>query len=147
MKINVHEIPSTGLSLEETGTGAEFDLAGPGMVFTQLVTIRAEVQKIDGVVEIALTVKSAFTCNCDRCLEKMSRALQTAVTVLRPVKGESEIDITQLAREEVLLGYPQKWLCRDDCKGLCVQCGRNLNKDFCNCRKQETSSPFDGLSI
>jgi uncharacterized protein len=36
-------------------------------------------------------------------------------------------------REQVLLAVPLKVICRQDCKGLCPQCGKNLNTESCSC--------------
>jgi len=45
-----------------------------------------------------------------------------------------EIDLGQLMREQFLLSLPMKPLCGDDCKGLCPECGTNLNRATCDCR-------------
>jgi uncharacterized protein len=44
-----------------------------------------------------------------------------------------EIDLAQLMQEQIYLTLPMKPLCRDDCQGLCPQCGTNLNKGACDC--------------
>ena len=40
-------------------------------------------------------------------------------------------------RDYVLLGIPMKKLCKDDCKGLCIKCGKNLNEGDCGCNDEE----------
>ena len=47
-------------------------------------------------------------------------------------EGE-EIDLSPLIREQVLLALPTRPLCKEDCRGLCPQCGANLNRDVCGC--------------
>ena len=44
------------------------------------------------------------------------------------------IDLGQLMREQFYLALPMKPLCREDCQGLCPQCGTNLNRGTCTCR-------------
>jgi uncharacterized protein len=44
-----------------------------------------------------------------------------------------QIDLSELMREQFYLALPMKPLCRDDCKGLCSQCGTNLNTGTCDC--------------
>jgi len=44
-----------------------------------------------------------------------------------------EIDLVQMMREQLYLALPMKPLCRPDCRGLCVQCGTNLNRGTCDC--------------
>ena len=45
-----------------------------------------------------------------------------------------EIDLGQLMREQFYLSLPMKPLCSDDCHGLCVVCGTNLNRGTCDCK-------------
>jgi uncharacterized protein len=44
-----------------------------------------------------------------------------------------QIDLSELMREQFYLALPMKPLCREDCKGLCAQCGTNLNTGTCDC--------------
>ena len=46
---------------------------------------------------------------------------------------QDEIDLGQLMREQFYLSLPMKPLCREDCQGLCGQCGIDLNDDTCEC--------------
>jgi uncharacterized protein len=47
--------------------------------------------------------------------------------------SDDQIDLAELMREQFYLGLPMKPLCRDDCRGLCPQCGTNLNTGTCDC--------------
>ena len=44
-----------------------------------------------------------------------------------------ELDTDQLIREQLELALPARVLCREDCRGLCAQCGTNLNLETCQC--------------
>lgn len=44
-----------------------------------------------------------------------------------------EVDLWPLVREQIILALPTQPLCRDDCRGLCAQCGANLNVTTCAC--------------
>ncbi len=46
---------------------------------------------------------------------------------------DDQIDLNELMREQFYLALPMKPLCREDCKGLCAQCGTNLNTGTCDC--------------
>jgi uncharacterized protein len=46
---------------------------------------------------------------------------------------DDQVDLSELLREQFYLALPMKPLCRDDCKGLCAQCGTNLNTGTCDC--------------
>lgn len=48
---------------------------------------------------------------------------------------DDQIDLSGLVREQFYLALPMKPLCAEDCKGLCPQCGTNLNLSRCGCRQ------------
>ena len=91
---------------------------------------------------------------CARCLEAVSQDVQRDFELLyRPLgsdAGRDELSVTDaeaeigyyqgdgllledVLREQVLLALPLKVTCREDCKGLCPQCGKNLNHEQCSC--------------
>jgi uncharacterized protein len=55
------------------------------------------------------------------------------------------LDLGEDVRQFLILAVPQKLLCRDDCKGLCPECGVNRNKVQCECTTQEIDSRWEGL--
>ena len=59
---------------------------------------------------------------------------------------EGVLDLTELVRTDFLLELPTKVLCREDCQGLCPQCGKNLNFDSCQCKKQSIDPRWEVLS-
>lgn len=66
-------------------------------------------------------------------------------TVVREVNGEDDetflvaengcIELEELATNDILPELPQRYLCREDCRGLCPTCGKNLNEGPCGCRE------------
>jgi uncharacterized protein len=99
-------------------------------------------------------VAATFEVGCARCLEPVVLNVQRNFDLLyRPQgsdAGEAEIPVTSTEaeisyyqgegllledalREQVLLSLPVKTICREDCKGLCPHCGRNLNFEQCSC--------------
>lgn len=57
-----------------------------------------------------------------------------------------EIFLDAVCLELISLGLPVKPLCREDCAGLCTQCGRDLSQGDCDCQKTRAPSPFDVLA-
>jgi DUF177 domain-containing protein len=91
---------------------------------------------------------------CARCLEPVAREVAKRFNLLyRPQgadAGKEELSVTtaeaevgyyqgeallleDVLREQVLLALPIKAICREDCRGLCPHCGKNLNVEQCNC--------------
>jgi uncharacterized protein len=56
-----------------------------------------------------------------------------------------DVDLTPLVREQVLLALTDRPLCREDCRGLCPQCGANLNEKACDCRTERLDPRFAAL--
>lgn len=57
-----------------------------------------------------------------------------------------EIDLGEIVGEEITLALPMRFLCQEDCKGLCPRCGKNLNLGVCSCDGQDDFSPFSVLN-
>jgi uncharacterized protein len=66
-------------------------------------------------------------------------AISEADTEIGYYQGEGVL-LEDALREQVLLATPLKMLCREDCQGLCPQCGRNRNTEPCDC-EQHPSDP------
>ena len=89
---------------------------------------------------------------CARCVEEYDFVLEKDFSVVlvpkRELNAESEleaedldlsfyegkeIDLSPLVQEQIILALPTRPLCREVCKGLCPQCGANLNVQTCTC--------------
>ena len=98
-------------------------------------------------------VKARLTVPCARCLEPATVDVRApfATTFVPAGAGAAatagddpdlatydgdQIDLQELVRQQVLLGIPISTLCRADCKGLCPQCGKELNLGPCGCPSQ-----------
>lgn len=98
-----------------------------------------------------------ITSRCCRCLEPVSINLSAEVDAVfaRQIDPEdpdlyifegSKIDITDAVRDALLLELPYRFLCSEDCKGLCPRCGSNLNLGTCTCQEGgEATNPFSAL--
>ena len=103
----------------------------------------------DRNLEIRGTGKITVGIPCDRCLEEVSTEIPLEIERKLDMKLTDEdrvndldessyltgmdLDVDQLVYLEVLMSWPLKVLCREDCKGLCNVCGQNLNTGSCNC--------------
>ena len=94
-------------------------------------------------------LESAAALECARCLTETIVPLEFTVDELfyyppqsaplgeNRVGEDGMIDLAPLVRELSLLSLPVKVLCRDDCQGLCQECGANLNDGDCGCDSGE----------
>lgn len=139
MKIKLDEIPKDGLFLEQTSTGDLLELERDDIKFSKPVVIKATVGCERDHVQICVEIESMIKFMCARCLREGEQLLNKKIKIVKLIKEEKVIDLTQLAREEIMLDYPEKFLCREDCKGLCSSCGVNLNDEYCNCKQESLS--------
>ncbi|HNK64198.1 MAG TPA: DUF177 domain-containing protein [Anaerolineales bacterium] len=125
-----------------------------------------ELRNFEGLVNVGKTPQGLIaqgnfsaetTLNCSRCLKDFEQELdweftemyafdQRSVTesdLLLP--EDAHLDVEELLREYALLEIPINPLCQPDCKGLCPQCGQNLNEKDCGHRPEESDSPFAKL--
>ena len=103
----------------------------------------------------------SFLKSCDRCLEKFedvhNPAFKLWLTSNMDLIKDENIDVIpfpntmsekkkkNVFHDFIFLEDPLKYLCSNDCKGLCHHCGLNLNNNSCNCVTISTDTPFDML--
>ena len=100
-----------------------------------------------GILRMEGTVKAEMTCVCDRCGAAFDSEKTTDLDAVL-VEEDSEvnpelfvlegdgIDLDDVLSTCFILDMETKFLCREDCKGLCSRCGKNLNLGPCGCGKQ-----------
>jgi len=118
-------------------------------------------------IRLVGNVKAHLEFSCARCLESVAHDIDKNFDLLFRPQGvdrrgdevaiseaETEIGYYQgegllledALREQVLLATPVRALCREDCKGLCPQCGRNLNVEQCHCEQHVSDPRWDALN-
>lgn len=79
-------------------------------------------------------VEEDFSCTCVRCgCDFDWTARDGGVSFSVEVAPDAFADLTEDLRECIILSFPSNPLCKDDCKGLCPQCGADLNLGPCKC--------------
>ncbi len=134
MKIYAAQIPPEGVFLSEDIPPEKLDLDTDIIKFRGPVQVKAEISKITNALTVDLDIKASLYCLCSRCVEEFDSLLHKHLRFSCPIDRKTQlIDLDPNIREEIILEYPVKPLCRPDCLGLCVKCGQNLNLKKCNC--------------
>ncbi|MBO5209518.1 MAG: DUF177 domain-containing protein [Lachnospiraceae bacterium] len=143
------------IEMNEISTGREvYKLAEKSPVDLTFTNVGKGKARIDGQAEVALAM------NCDRCLKPVSEKviLNFSREVYAPdaVEGMSEeeddqnfmdgyqLNVEDLLINEIIINWPMKVLCKPDCKGICRQCGKDLNTGTCSC---DTSVPDPRMAV
>ncbi|MEX1029255.1 MAG: DUF177 domain-containing protein [Paenibacillaceae bacterium] len=116
-----------------------------------------------GNVRVNAHVQADLELNCSRCLTAYEAPLDFSYTELfsneSPKEDEEPADIDHAinyvtedklslapyTKEHILLELPMFPICSEHCKGLCPNCGVNLNEDSCNCSNVVTDPRWSGL--
>jgi uncharacterized protein len=132
--------------------------------FRDLMNVKLNVQKVKDEYYCHGYVTVPVEVECSRCLAMFNSNLageltfivraETATEVLgaddeadviliKP--GEPVVEMDDLIRQALLLSLPLKPLCSTECKGLCPNCGVNLNEETCGCKGEEVDERWEGL--
>lgn len=144
------------MEMKEISVGGEvFDIPEKPLVFLTFTNIGKGRALVEGQAKIKLAM------NCDRCLKPVEEklTLQFSIEVHAPDAvleqmeeeddGQSfmegyQLNVEDLLKNEIIINWPSKVLCRADCKGICMMCGRNLNTGTCEC---DTFIPDPRMSV
>jgi uncharacterized protein len=130
--------------------------------FTGQVTARVELDKTPTELSLSAQVRGRANLECDRCTAPYQEVIDARYRMMYVWDGEnaslfdpselqvvpagfSVIDITDDVRQTLLLAVPFKRVCREQCKGLCPHCGKNLNEGSCDCKVFSDDSRWEKL--
>ena len=118
---------------------------------------QGEVRNSAGLLTLRAQITAATACVCDRCLREFTRDISTEISV-RLSEAESAredpeyyfvegltLDPGEIIVTELILNAEQGTICSEDCLGLCVSCGADLNEGECAC-KPEIDPRLAGLA-
>ncbi len=135
-----------------------------GATFPELATVKLNIQKMKEEFYCRGEVIAPVEIECSRCLEPYAdklhgelnfivrkadaRAVMSAddgedVILLHP--NDNVVDMTDQIRQVLTLALPMKPICSEGCRGLCPDCGANLNEETCDCRSDEIDERWEGL--
>ncbi len=131
MKIRVNDISKDGMELTESQDAGALDLSRDDLRFVLPIAITAFVTRDKDEVYAHIATKGKLEITCARCLSPYRIDFKKDFDLSYEVKGKTTLDLSDDIRQEIILEYPLKPLCKQDCKGLCQVCGNNLNEGSC----------------
>ena len=117
---------------------------------TEPVVASGTVRNTAGVLMMKGDLTTTIHGTCDRCASPFDREIHFPINVVLvteltdeenedewvfPLEGDSA-DLDDIVRTVFVLNLDSKLLCKEDCKGLCHRCGKNLNDGPCNCQTE-----------
>ena len=134
---------SVSVDLSDLCYGVSYPVSEP-------VLAQGTVRNTAGVLMMEGQVRTTIHGICDRCAGSFDREVTFPIDVVLvtelaneenddewvfPLEGDSA-DLDDSVRTVFVLSLDSKLLCKEDCKGLCPKCGKNLNDGPCNCQKE-----------
>lgn len=153
-KLLTESMAGTGFSpVKETVLHAELHKVSGGVLLRGKFPLEVSGPCKRCVTDVKLSLPVAFTLNLipksllkgegyvDEKGEDDEKAERGGTFALTDADQEvfdgKQIELDPIVREQVLLALPMDTLCKEDCKGLCAQCGTNLNEQQCSCETKQ----------
>ena len=132
----------------------------------QPATVSGKVRLAGNEVFVNGRVETQAQVECDRCLQPVEAPVDTDFALEYITGSEYEsggpaelteaemsvsvfdgkgIDVDEVVKEQILLAVPTRMLCREDCKGICPECGADRNKGDCNCTTNDIDPRWAAL--
>ena len=125
-----------------------------GVGFPSPMKVKGEITNTAGYMRMTLSASVEYRTECARCLAPVSGEfnLDLEKTVApRNLLGDLDedrlddyaiiedgfLDLDGQLTEQLEMEFPVRFLCREDCRGLCPRCGKNLNQGECGCETKE----------
>lgn len=130
------------------------ELSSDAVAVDGSATGRLRIEAAVGAVVVRGAVDVPASLTCSRCLATFEGSLAADLTATygdgddedsRDISRDGRIDLEEAIREELAMAMPATPLCREDCRGLCAECGTDLNVDPCDGHEDLSSSPFAAL--
>ena len=133
----------TSVDLSDLRYGTSYPVSEP-------VLASGTVRNTAGVLMMTGSITTCIHGICDRCASEFDREINFPIEVVLvtelaneenedewvfPLEGDSA-DLDDIVRTVFVLNLDSKLLCKEDCKGLCHRCGKNLNDGPCSCQKE-----------
>lgn len=146
MKITVKNIGSKGLELDEQIDPVELGLKNDDFQCLSTIDVKARVERLGDTVLAKTEAQGTFSFICARCLEPVQKQVkEDSIFDYKLEKTTQVIELNEDIRQELILAFPMVVVCKEDCKGLCLGCGVNLNKEQCRCHKDTTTQGHKAL--
>lgn len=129
-----------------------------GVAFEEPILVTGKIVCRRDVLELSAKVCGNFKTECARCLKEIELPLEFEFCETLAQSNENvtdddsvilfegkEIDLKDLVESNILLNLFSKYLCSEDCKGICSKCGADLNKGKCTCTDDEIDPRWEKL--
>lgn len=165
MILDLREFDSFPAETVLTGDSSSLNLDFQGLNELKSLRVDLRIQESGEEYFCQGTVQATVNVECSRCLNGFDKECESSIDFIACTEtlhddekdvldtedyayfkdGDLQADISDIVRQAIILSLSLKPLCAEDCKGLCPQCGINLNETTCSCVKEVIDPRWEAL--
>ena len=159
MKVQISDIVSgkdRNKKIEYKFEMPQFEFEGDMIKPVSSCSVVGKISADSDILILTAEIKVDLEMICSRCLDTFIYPIDIDIEERFTTNGKSEdeeavvvlddvLDITEVVETSIISTLPIKRVCKDDCKGLCQECGCNLNFNTCSCNKEDVDIRFEAL--
>ena len=168
MFIEIEDLKPEPLHVRHTFPTGEINFSHEDAVIKEPVTTDFSLVHKNRDLHVKGTVETAIRYRCSRCAKEYTKAFSTGFDLSylpQPEWSSYEnvevelsyddmevayydgiaFDVNMMVLEQIELAIPMKFVCRDECKGLCYKCGADLNEGTCSCSSETGDARMSAL--
>ncbi len=163
MIFEIEEIPEGGFSFDVLADKEHFGIDQPDCTLVDGVKVKGKLTKIEREICFSGDLEAQLKVACTRCLKPFPFEVKSKIQVHfiprikepspgseveiketdieKEVYENDRVDLSGPVRDQILLDVPLMCLCQEDCKGICPECGIDLNSNQCECNSEGKIDP------
>ncbi|MCM8775546.1 MAG: DUF177 domain-containing protein [Candidatus Omnitrophica bacterium] len=146
MKIYLHELKlSTPTKVAQEYNAKELDMEFVDLKYCRPLSLDGVMEKDEDTLTFRGHITSEVEHTCGRCLKVVRESIDCPFELFYDIRGKFELDTLSDLRELLILDHPISFICASDCRGLCPNCGANLNESPCACMNESRQKTFSAI--
>lgn len=108
--------------------------------------VKGIASSFSGQIEVAVGIDAVVNTKCARCLKPLQLPIKMDVDEVVGEEGAvlegTILNVDNIVKNNIVVELPIRFLCKEDCKGICSSCGADLNITKCNCKHEQFDERF-----
>ena len=151
------------VSFDDKAEISDLNFIGGDYRFKEPLIVKGGISNTGGTLGLKADVSGVMTTQCARCMKDIDVPIEFTIseTLMKSDGGDGEtvsedddvivfegntVPLDEVIENNFIMNLSPRYLCREDCKGLCPQCGKDLNEETCSCEDDEIDPRWAALA-